>query len=130
MAFFRTRPQWDAFLCGILDTWLADRDPGRVSVRIIDAALAYATLGRADQCIFGDRCDGHLVVERNGDIYPCDFFVSPETRLGNVLSEDWGTLRESPAARAFAARKCPRHLSRIPRMTFYDRIAILQKTLA
>ncbi len=115
-------PEWDAFLCGILDTWLADGDPGRVSVRNIDAALSYATLGRADQCIFGDRCDGHLVVERNGDIYPCDFFVSSGTRLGNILAEDWRTLREKPAARAFAARKCPRHLSCISRMAFYDRL--------
>ena len=90
--------------------------------RNIDAALSYATLGRADQCIFGDRCDGHLVVERNGDLYPCAFFVSSGTRLGNILAEDWRTLREKPAARAFAARKCPRHLSCISRMAFYDRL--------
>ena len=123
-----TLQEWDAFLCGILDTWLADGDPGHVSVRNIDAALSYATLGRADQCIFGDRCDGHLVVERNGDVYPCDFFVSSGTRLGNILAEDWSTLREKPAARAFAARKCPRHLSCIPRMTFYDRILQIAAT--
>ena len=118
--------QWDRFLAGILDTWLADGDQGRVSVRNIDAAISYATTGRADQCIFADRCDGHVVVERNGDIYPCDFFVSPETCLGNIMESGWRELRENPKALSFAAKKCRRHHSRISQMDFYDRIAALQ----
>ena len=117
-----TTRQWDRFLVGVLDTWLADGDAGRVSVRNIDAALSYARIGRTDQCIFADQCDGHVVVERNGDIYPCDFFVSPGTRLGNIMESDWRELRESPMAQSFAARKCARHLSRIPQMDFYDRL--------
>ena len=117
--------QWDRFLVGVLDTWLADGDQGRVSVRNIDAAISYAAVGRTDQCIFADRCDGHVVVERNGDIYPCDFFVSPETCLGNIMESGWHELRENPTALSFAAKKCRRHLSRISQMAFYDRIARL-----
>ena len=117
-----TTRQWDRFLVGVLDIWLADGDAGRVSVRNIDAALSYAQIGRTDQCIFADQCDGHVVVERNGDIYPCDFFVSRGTRLGNIMENDWRELRESPMAQSFAARKCARHLSRIPQMDFYDRL--------
>ena len=117
-----TTQQWDRFLVGVLNAWLADGDPGRVSVRNIDAALSYARIGRVDQCIFADRCDGHVVVERNGDIYPCDFFVAPETRLGNIMESGWRELRENPTAQSFAARKCRRHLSRISQMAFYDRI--------
>ena len=124
-----TTRQWDGFLVGVLDAWLADGDPGRVSVRNIDAAISYATAGRADQCIFADQCDGHMVVERNGDIYPCDFFVSPETRLGNIMESGWRELRENPTATAFAARKCVRHLSRISQMDFYDRIGELIPTI-
>ena len=114
--------QWDRFLVGVLDTWLIDGDPGRISVRNIDAAISYATIGRADQCIFSDRCDGHVVVERNGDIYPCDFFVSPGTRIGNIMENSWRELRGSPMAQSFATRKCVRHLSRISQMDFYDHI--------
>lgn len=115
--------QWDDFLCGTLDTWMADGDVGRISVGNIDTALAYLLLGRADQCIFADRCDGHMVVERNGDVYPCDFYVSADTRLGNIMESDWQTMRESSVAQRFAAAKCPRHLSHIARMRFYDRLA-------
>ena len=125
-----TTRQWDRFLVGVLDAWLADGDPGRVSVRNIVAALSYARIGRADQCLFADRCNGHVVVERNGDIYPCDFFVSSGTRLGNIMENDWRELRESPAAQSFAARKCVRHLSRIPQMDFYDRIREMAEALS
>ena len=124
-----TTQQWDRFLVGVLDAWLDDGDPGRVSVRNIDAAISYARIGRTDQCIFADRCDGHVVVERNGDIYPCDFFVSSSTRLGNIMDSDWRELRESPAAQSFAARKCRRHLSRIAQMDFYDRIREMAEDL-
>ena len=117
--------QWDGFLCGVLDAWLEDGDMGRVSVRNIDAALSYATFGRAEQCLFAERCDGHVVVERNGDVYPCDFFVTKETLLGNIMDRDWDELRESRIAKEFAARKCVRHLSRIDRMEFYDRISAI-----
>ena len=117
--------QWDGFLCGVLDAWTADGDAGRVFVGNIEAAVAYLRLGRADQCIFADRCDGHLVVERNGDVYPCDFFVSKETLLGNIMEKGWTELRSSATARRFAETKCPRHLSRIPHMRFYERMAML-----
>ena len=117
--------QWDKFLCGVLDAWLEDGDMGRVSVRNIDAALSYATFGRAEQCLFAGRCDGHVVVERNGDVYPCDFFATKETLLGNIMDCDWSELRESRIAQEFAVKKCVRHLSKIDRMEFYDRISDL-----
>ena len=114
---------WDAFLCRIWDVWRADGDIGRVSVRNIDAALAFIRLGRADQCIFADRCDNYFVIERNGDVYPCDFFVSADTRLGNVMADSWQALRTHPVYRRFAVGNCSRHLSRIPRMRFYERVS-------
>ena len=41
------------------------------------------------------------------------------------MKSDWRELRESPSAMSFAAKKCVRHLSRIDRMDFYDRISSL-----
>ena len=115
-----TTEEWDGFLCGILGAWRADGDPGRVFVRNIEDTLLYLKTGIASQCIFGERCDGHLVVERNGDVYPCDFFVSKEALLGNIMESDWRALRAAPAALRRAAVKCPRHLSKIDSMRFYE----------
>ena len=114
--------EWDQFLCGILDAWAADGDAGRVFVRNIEDTLIYAKTGIATQCIFGERCDGHVVVERNGDAYPCDFHVSKDSRLGNIMEAGWDELRTSPIALHRAAAKCPRHLSKIDSMRFYERL--------
>ena len=116
--------EWDQFLCGILDAWTADGDAGRVFVRNIEDALIYSKTGIATQCIFGERCDGHVVVERNGDAYPCDFYVSKGSRLGNIMEAGWDELRTSPNALHRAASKCPRHLSKIDSMRFYERLAL------
>ena len=118
-----TTEQWDGFLCGVLDAWTSDNDAGRVFVRNIEDTLAYVRTGIATQCIFGERCDGHVVVERNGDVYPCDFFVAKNTRLGNIMETGWQELRSSPNARVRAAGKCQRHLSKISSMRFYERCA-------
>lgn len=80
------------FLCDLFDQWYP-RDVGKVSVRLFDAMIGYAV----DQkmltwCTFGSRCDEYLLVEYNGDIYPCDFFVYPEWILGSLTT---GTLVEA-----------------------------------
>ncbi|MCF7889924.1 SPASM domain-containing protein [Candidatus Bipolaricaulota bacterium] len=35
-------------------------------------------------CKIDARCGSYLVVEHNGDIYPCDFFVVEDQKLGNL----------------------------------------------
>lgn len=40
--------------------------------------------GNTPNCVYNGRCGEYLVVEYNGDVYPCDFFVEPEWLLGNI----------------------------------------------
>jgi uncharacterized protein len=61
--------------------------------------------GCPTQCSFSGTCEQYLVVEHDGSVYPCDFFVRPELRLGNVATHGWEEMLSSPAYRAFAARK-------------------------
>ena len=61
--------------------------------------------GNANTCAMGCDCRDYFVVEHNGDVYPCDFFVRPELRLGNILTHDWDELWESPLHTAFGRRK-------------------------
>ena len=98
-----TGEQWGEFLCALFDAWwpLANS----VSVRLFDALLA-ARLGHPPPlCHLGTDCRQYFVVEHNGDVYPCDFFVTPETRLGNLLEDSWEALQASPAYREFGAGK-------------------------
>ncbi len=99
-----TPKQWGDFLCRLFDHWHAT-DTHRVSVRLFDALLARLATGEIHACTLGTDCRQYLVIEHNGDVYPCDFHVRPQYRLGNILTHDWDELLDSPLFAAFGARK-------------------------
>jgi uncharacterized protein len=95
------------FLCRVFDLWLQDFRDGRptTSVRFFDS-LFYRYVGREPpDCTLLETCGPYLVVEHNGDVYPCDFYVDPEWRLGNVLTGDLLELFHDPRHVRFANRK-------------------------
>ena len=95
---------WGDFLCEIYDEWSV-RDTRRVSVRFFDSILSYMVDKVRNVCHMGRDCRQYFVVEHNGDVYPCDFFVEPDLRLGNVAEGDWGTMQESPKYKEFGKQK-------------------------
>ena len=99
-----TGGQWGRFLIRLLDTW-ASRDVRRISIRHHDALVGFLVDGRRELCTMAGRCDAYYIVEHNGDVYPCDFYVEPDLRLGNIVCDEWGTIVRNPSGRAFAARK-------------------------
>lgn len=104
MPYAVTGREWGEFLCGIFDEWKKE-DVRRVSIRLFDSILALMVDGIANVCAMGNDCCQYLVVEHNGDIYPCDFFVEPDLKLGNVMENTWEECLESPVYKAFGARK-------------------------
>ena len=106
--------EWGEFLCGIYDEW-RKADVWRVSVRLFDSILAMLVDDTATVCHMAADCRQYLVVEYNGDVYPCDFYVEPERRLGNLMQDSWTALLDSAGYAAFgrgkgewneACRKC------------------------
>ena len=97
-------PEWGEFLCAIFDRWYP-RDVQKVSVRLFDAILAHLVDGTANTCTHSGNCQCYFLVEHNGDIYPCDFHVQPEWRLGNLHTDSWAALWNGPRFAQFGARK-------------------------
>jgi len=92
------------FMCEIFDLWRAEPE-GTVSVRHFEA-LAAAALGmHRPLCSFNSRCADYLLIERTGDVYPCDFFAYPQWRLGNITEDEFEALAESPLRQEFAHAK-------------------------
>ncbi len=83
--------QFGTFLCRMFDCWYQDGKP-TVSVRLFDELLGIGMGHPPGSCQLNAVCGGlYVVVEYNGDIYPCDFFVEDRWKLGNVHD---GTLAE------------------------------------
>lgn len=99
-----TPSEWADFVIAIFDEWYA-HDKTTVSVRLFDCILNQLIHGTAHSCAMGSDCRAYFVVEHNGDVYPCDFFVRPELKLGNIHTEDWDELWDLPLHTDFGARK-------------------------
>jgi len=92
------------FLCTLFDLWYNHGRPA-ASIRLFENILA-VYLGRDPEiCAFKDRCGSYLVVEYNGDVYPCDFFVEASWLLGNLRETSIGDLMKKRRRREFNDRK-------------------------
>jgi uncharacterized protein len=96
--------QWGDFICNIFDEWVK-QDINRVSVRLFEAIISMLVDGTSNMCSLSRDCRHYFVVEHNGDIYPCDFFVENDKKLGNVKNTNWEKMLTSPAFKAFGERK-------------------------
>jgi uncharacterized protein len=96
--------QWGEFLCNIFNEWYP-RDIHRVSIRHFDSILQKMVDGTANVCTIGRNCCQYFVVEYNGDIYPCDFFVEESLKIGNVMDITWYEALASKPYRDFGAQK-------------------------
>lgn len=77
------------FLGTLFDLWREDlkNDRPTTSVRFFDP-IFYTYVGlELPECTFLPEC-GSYVVEQNGDVYSCDFFVELQWKLGSVHEDE------------------------------------------
>jgi len=103
--FAPTPEGYGRFMCEVFDAWVEEGGPGKVYVRLFESVLSRLAGAPAGNCIMDKRCDHYLVVEHNGDVFPCDFFVRPDMRIGNIGESDLPELAAAAGATAFAAAK-------------------------
>ena len=103
-SYLITAEEYGEFLVDLFDEWYQRGFP-TTSVRTFDAILQSYLGMPNDLCVYGEQCDAGIVMEYNGDVYPCDFYVSDAWRLGNVMEEPLEAIVAKPARAAFVARK-------------------------
>jgi len=95
------------FLGVLFDLWAGDIKDSveTTSVRFFDSVF-HSYVGLAPpECTLLPECGGYLVVEHNGDVYSCDFFVEDGGKLGSVLSGRLDHMLNSARQREFGQRK-------------------------
>lgn len=102
-----TSEQYGRFLTELFDVWWPDRH--KVHVRFFDN-IAEALAGhKPGTCTMHETCDSYVVVEYNGDVYPCDFFVESRWKLGNVELDSWPEIARRARRYQFASQKTIGH---------------------
>ncbi len=92
------------FLCQMFDLWYDGYLHGdMVSIRNFDNYLGMLKGYPPEACDMRGICSVQHVVEADGSVYPCDFYVLDRWRLGNVLEGNFGEFAESATAGDFIA---------------------------
>lgn len=95
------------FLCQLFDLWMDDFTglTPATSIRFFDS-IFYRYMGlSAPECTLLPECGNYVVVEHNGAVFCCDFFVQPEWRLGNVMESNLSGMLNSQKQWQFGRRK-------------------------
>ncbi|MFX1280940.1 MAG: anaerobic sulfatase maturase [Promethearchaeota archaeon] len=99
-----TGEEWGAFLCELFDNWIKN-DTKKISIRLFDSILNYLVYGNYSVCYMGNNCCQYFVVEYDGSVYPCDFFVREDLLLGNVKTNTWNEFINSKIFKEFGSAK-------------------------
>lgn len=102
--FSVTPGQWGGFLCKLFDMWVRE-DVGECFIQLFDATLANWSGRQPGVCSMAATCGHAAVMEFNGDVYPCDHFVFPEYKLGNIFRQGLAEMMYGERQRSFGLMK-------------------------
>lgn len=96
--------RYGQFLKTVFDLWYRDwEQEDYVSVRMFDD-FVHILAGRSPgTCSTNGTCGRYLVVEGDGSVYLCDFFVLDEWKMENLSDTPLSTLLASPLSEKFCA---------------------------
>jgi uncharacterized protein len=97
------------FLDKLFKLWIKDFDfeklRQKTSIRFFDSLLQVYIGMEAAHCIFRKECGDAITVEHNGDMFPCDYLVSNDTRIGNLNEMSLADVFNSKSLSRFGALK-------------------------
>lgn len=94
--------EYGSFLCGLFDLWYQDlKQDNYVSVRLFEDLVHLALGLPPTTCASAGFCGPYYVVEGDGSVYPCDFFVLDEWKMGNVHTHTLEQLSNCREAQTF-----------------------------
>ncbi|XHU85472.1 anaerobic sulfatase maturase [Peribacillus muralis] len=99
-----TPEQYGKFLCEAFDVWYENGEP-KLSIRMFDNMLRVQLNYESEFCVHRETCPKTLVIERNGDAYPCDFYIDDRYKIGNVGVDSLADILNHDNFNTFVNRK-------------------------
>ncbi len=107
--FFLTAKTYGVFLKKLFDLWYDSMIKNKyIYIRYFENLAGMLTGARPESCNMNGFCSIQFVVEADGSVYPCDFYVTDEWRIGSILDTSLTDLYASSRAQDFITRS--RHI--------------------
>lgn len=104
------------FLCDLFAAWHTLRRSGSpIRVQLFDNLMLLLLGARPNLCGINGQCSPQFVVESNGDVFPCDFYVLDRYRCGCVHENSLDEIENSAAMQKFLSESAaPQHCASCP----------------
>jgi len=97
-----TPERYGSFLKILFDLWYDDLIHHKiVSIRYFDNLLQLMMGYSPEACGMLGHCACQFIIEANGGVYPCDFYVIDQWYLGNIKDQSFPQLLNSSAVQQF-----------------------------
>ncbi|EKN65237.1 radical SAM domain-containing protein [Neobacillus bataviensis LMG 21833] len=99
-----TPEEYGRFLSEAFDYWYNAGEP-KTSIRFFDDMLSVYVNREAGLCVHRAACPQTIILEQNGDAFPCDFFIHPDWKIGNVGTDSIDEILSHPLYDQFLKMK-------------------------
>jgi len=99
-----TPEEYGDFLCEAFDHWYNNGNP-EMSIRFFDNMASVYAHRQAELCVHRNTCPMTIILEQNGDAFPCDFYIHPDWKLGNVGTDSLQDILKHPRLSQFLFKK-------------------------
>lgn len=107
LPFTITAEEYGKFMVETFELWWPERR--KVRIRFFDNIAESLAGQKPGSCTMHETCDSYCVVEYNGDVFPCDFFVEKGWKLGNIETDNWTEIARRARRYSFAEKKTIAH---------------------
>lgn len=100
--------QYELFLKDVFDAWYSDMKSGHyVYNRYFENLMMILAGQNPESCNMRGFCGPQWVIEADGSVYPCDFYVLDEWKLGNILTDSFEELEYARQKSGFVEQSKP-----------------------
>lgn len=78
-----------------------------VSIRTFDNWIGMLMGRPPESCAMSGQCGNYYLIEADGSVYPCDFYVLDRWRMGNINNDSFIRLERSTIGTAFRRESLP-----------------------
>lgn len=103
-----TAERYTYFLKELFDLWYTDLMRGeRVSIRDFENWVGMCAGRRPESCGMSGVCSCQFVIEADGSVFPCDFYVLDRYRMGQIADLGFAELAAAAPTRRFIEESLP-----------------------
>ncbi|MGT2776322.1 radical SAM/SPASM domain-containing protein [Streptococcus hyovaginalis] len=101
-----TPSRFQSFYKTLFGYWFKDLKKGQyISIKLFDDILQLLINRKVTACGILGQCQIQFVIEADGGVYPCDFYVLDDYKLGNICEEGLKSLLLSKRSKNFLCRR-------------------------